>query len=44
MGREQTIVGSRRDVLVSVTAGFRLCRREVLYNADSYLWGAYVLI
>jgi 3-phenylpropionate/cinnamic acid dioxygenase small subunit len=43
-GREQTIVGSRRDTLIRVGADFRISRRVVLYNADSYRWGSYVLI
>jgi 3-phenylpropionate/cinnamic acid dioxygenase small subunit len=45
-GREQTIVGSRRDRIVrhGERGDFRLRRREILYNADSYRWGAYVLI
>jgi 3-phenylpropionate/cinnamic acid dioxygenase small subunit len=45
-GREQTIVGSRRDRILRESAGggFRLQRREVLLNADSFRWGAYVLI
>ena len=43
-GREQTIVGSRKDTLLRVGDGFRIRRRVVLYNADSYRWGAYVLI
>ncbi len=43
-GREQTIVGSRKDTLLRVEDGFRINRRWVLYNADSYRWGAYVLI
>jgi 3-phenylpropionate/cinnamic acid dioxygenase small subunit len=45
-GREQTIVGSRRDSIVRDASepGFRLRRRDVLFNADSYRWGAYVLI
>jgi 3-phenylpropionate/cinnamic acid dioxygenase small subunit len=43
-GREQTIVGSRKDTLLRVEGGFGISRRWVLYNADSYRWGAYVLI
>jgi 3-phenylpropionate/cinnamic acid dioxygenase small subunit len=45
-GREQTIVGSRRDRIVrgAEAGGLYLQRREVLFNADSYRWGAYVLI
>jgi len=45
-GREQTIVGSRADRILRAPAGggFRLQRREILFTADSYRWGAYVLI
>jgi 3-phenylpropionate/cinnamic acid dioxygenase small subunit len=43
-GREQTIVGSRKDGLVRVEGQLRIRRRWVLYNADSYRWGSYVLI
>ena len=43
-GREQTIVGSRKDTLLRAEGEFRISRRWVLYNADSYRWGAYVLI
>ncbi len=43
-GREQTIVGSRKDTLLRVGDEFRIRRRCVLYNADSYRWGSYVLI
>ncbi len=43
-GREQTIVGSRSDVLVRAEGELRISRRRVLYNADAYRWGAYVLI
>jgi 3-phenylpropionate/cinnamic acid dioxygenase small subunit len=43
-GREQTIVGSRRDTLTSAEAGLRLRRRHVVFNADAYRWGAYVLV
>ena len=43
-GREQTIVGSRKDTLLRVGGEFRISRRWVLYNADSYRWGSYVLI
>ncbi len=46
VGREQTIVGSRRDQFVRAPtgSGFRLRRRVILLNGDSYRWGAYVLI
>jgi 3-phenylpropionate/cinnamic acid dioxygenase small subunit len=43
-GREQTIVGSRKDTLLRVEGEFRISRRWVLFNADSYRWGSYVLI
>jgi 3-phenylpropionate/cinnamic acid dioxygenase small subunit len=43
-GREQTLVGSRKDTLVRVEGELRISRRWVLFNADSYRWGAYVLI
>ena len=42
--REQTIVGSRRDILVRVTGGLQLSRREILFNTNRFLWGSYVLI
>jgi 3-phenylpropionate/cinnamic acid dioxygenase small subunit len=44
MDREQTIVGSRQDTLVRSADGLRLQRRQVLFNAAGYRWGAYVLI
>jgi len=45
-GREQTIIGSRRDLLIRDPTGngFRLRQRVILLNGDSYRWGAYVLI
>jgi 3-phenylpropionate/cinnamic acid dioxygenase small subunit len=43
-GREHTIVGSRKDTLRRIAGEFRISRRLVLYNADSYRWGSYVLI
>ncbi len=43
-GREQTIVGSRKDRLRRIGGSFEINRRWVLYNADSYRWGSYVLI
>ena len=33
-GREQTIVGSRKDTLVRVEGEFRISRRWILFNAD----------
>ena len=43
-GREQTMVGSRRDTLSFRDGAFRIRRRCVVFNADSYRWGAYALI
>lgn len=43
-GREQTIVGSREDKLVRIDGQLRLQARRILYNADNYRWGSYVLI
>ena len=43
-GREQTIVGSRKDTLLRVGGELRISRRWVLYNSDLYRWGAYALI
>ena len=43
-GREQTIVGSRKDTLLRVKDELRISRRRILFNADSYRWGSYVLI
>jgi 3-phenylpropionate/cinnamic acid dioxygenase small subunit len=43
-GREQTLVGSRQDILVRVESELRIRRRTVLFNADSFRWGSYVLI
>ncbi|MAG33593.1 MAG: hypothetical protein CL908_22170 [Deltaproteobacteria bacterium] len=43
-GREQTIVGSRKDSIQRIEGELRISRRWVLFNTDSYRWGAYALI